>query len=93
MTAGGDALRYRSRIGAGPLQLGRPGNGAANAHRRELVSVVIPAFNAETTIDETLRSVRSQSWRELEIVVVDDGSKTAPPPLRSTMRRRPPASA
>ncbi|MDA9405999.1 glycosyltransferase family 2 protein [Bradyrhizobium sp. CCBAU 45384] len=39
-----------------------------------LISVVIPAFNASATIDETLRSVRSQSHRELEIIVVDDGS-------------------
>ncbi|UQR62306.1 glycosyltransferase [Bradyrhizobium sp. C-145] len=39
-----------------------------------LVSVVIPAYNADATIDETLRSVRSQSHRELEIIVVDDGS-------------------
>lgn len=39
-----------------------------------LVSVVIPAFNAEATIDETLCSVRSQSHERLEIIVVDDGS-------------------
>jgi glycosyltransferase involved in cell wall biosynthesis len=39
-----------------------------------LVSVVIPAFNASPTIDETLRSVRSQSHGQLEIIVVDDGS-------------------
>jgi glycosyltransferase involved in cell wall biosynthesis len=39
-----------------------------------LISVVIPAFNAERTIDETLRSVRGQSWQTLEIIVVDDGS-------------------
>ncbi len=41
----------------------------------ELVCVVIPAYNAEATIDETLRSVRSQSHRNLEIIVVDDGSR------------------
>jgi glycosyltransferase involved in cell wall biosynthesis len=40
----------------------------------ETVSVIIPAYNAAATIDETLMSVRSQSWRELEIIVVDDGS-------------------
>ncbi|MET4453733.1 glycosyltransferase family 2 protein [Bradyrhizobium sp. RT3b] len=39
-----------------------------------LVSVVIPAYNASATINETLRSVRSQSHELLEIVVVDDGS-------------------
>ena len=39
-----------------------------------LVSVVIPAFNAEMTIDDTLNSVRSQTHRYLEIIVVDDGS-------------------
>lgn len=38
------------------------------------VAVVIPAYNAERWIDETLRSVRSQTHRMLEIVVVDDGS-------------------
>lgn len=39
-----------------------------------LVSVVIPAYNAEATIGDTLRSVRSQTYRNLEILVVDDGS-------------------
>ena len=40
----------------------------------QLVSVVIPAYNAAETLDETLRSVRSQSHHALEIIVVDDGS-------------------
>jgi glycosyltransferase involved in cell wall biosynthesis len=40
----------------------------------QLVSVVIPAYNAEATIDDTLRSVRSQTHEHLEIIVVDDGS-------------------
>jgi glycosyltransferase involved in cell wall biosynthesis len=40
----------------------------------DLVSVVIPAYNAAATLDETLQSVRSQTHRALEIIVVDDGS-------------------
>ena len=39
-----------------------------------LVSVVIPAFNAGATLDETLRSLRQQTYPNLEVVVVNDGS-------------------
>ena len=39
-----------------------------------LVSAVVPAFNAASTIDRTLASIRAQTHRELEIIVVDDGS-------------------
>ena len=38
------------------------------------VSVVIPAYNAGQTLDQTLASARGQSHRHLEIIVVDDGS-------------------
>jgi glycosyltransferase involved in cell wall biosynthesis len=40
----------------------------------ELVTVVVPAYNAASTIEETLLSVRAQSHAALEIIVVDDGS-------------------
>ena len=43
----------------------------------ELVSVVVPAYNAAKTLDETLRSVRGQTHTALDIVVVDDGSTDA----------------
>ena len=40
-----------------------------------IVSVVIPLFQAERTIAETLASVLAQSLTEFEVIVVDDGSK------------------
>jgi glycosyltransferase involved in cell wall biosynthesis len=40
----------------------------------DLVSVVIPAYNSEKWIKTTLNSVLAQSYSELEIIVVDDGS-------------------
>ena len=39
-----------------------------------LVSVVIPAFNAARTIQETLQSVTQQSYTHLDVIVIDDGS-------------------
>lgn len=42
--------------------------------RGALVTVVIPAYNASATLDETLQSVRAQTHRNLEILVIDDGS-------------------
>jgi glycosyltransferase involved in cell wall biosynthesis len=39
-----------------------------------LVTVVIPAYNAAATINETLLSVRAQTYQKLEVIVVDDGS-------------------
>lgn len=39
-----------------------------------LISVIIPAFNAELYIKEALESVCSQTYVNLEIIVIDDGS-------------------
>lgn len=40
-----------------------------------VISVVIPAYNAERWIRESLASAQEQTVREIEILVVDDGSK------------------
>lgn len=41
----------------------------------ELVSVIIPAYNAEKYIDETVYSVLNQTYTNLEILIANDGSK------------------
>jgi glycosyltransferase involved in cell wall biosynthesis len=40
-----------------------------------LVSIVIPAYNASRFIEATLETVAAQTWRDFEVIVVDDGSK------------------
>ncbi len=45
-------------------------NGAMNP----LVSILIPAFNSQEWIADTLRSALAQTWERKEIIVVDDGS-------------------
>lgn len=39
-----------------------------------MFSVVVPCFNAKQTIRECLRSILSQTYRDFEVVVIDDGS-------------------
>jgi GT2 family glycosyltransferase len=42
---------------------------------KQLVSILIPAYNAEALIADTIKSALRQTWPEKEIIVVDDGSK------------------
>src|SRR5262245_12357649 len=40
-----------------------------------LVSILIPAYNAQEWIADTLESAVGQTWPNKEIIVVDDGSR------------------
>jgi glycosyltransferase involved in cell wall biosynthesis len=41
---------------------------------KPLVSILVPAYNAQEWIADTLRSAVAQTWQRKEIIVVDDGS-------------------
>ena len=39
-----------------------------------LISVVVPVYNVEKYIDRCLNSIINQTYRKLEIIIVNDGS-------------------
>lgn len=46
-----------------------------------LVSVIVPAYNAENTLQKTIGDILSQSFTDFEVVLVDDGSTDKTPAL------------
>ncbi len=42
--------------------------------KKPLVSIIIPAFNEEKVIERLLKSIKEQSYTNIEIIVIDDGS-------------------
>jgi glycosyltransferase involved in cell wall biosynthesis len=45
------------------------------SRRSPLISVILPVFNAEMTIAVAIESILSQSFRDFELILIDDGSK------------------
>lgn len=49
--------------------------------KKGMVSVIIPVYGVEMYIDQCIDSVVNQSYEDLEIILVDDGSKDRCPAI------------
>jgi glycosyltransferase involved in cell wall biosynthesis len=51
-----------------------------------MISVVVPLFNKEDQVERCIRSILSQTYSDLELIVVDDGSTDSGPLLISSIK-------
>ena len=51
---------------------------------KPLISVIMPAFNAELYVEEAVRSILDQTFRDFEFIIVDDGSTDRTPEILRT---------
>lgn len=40
----------------------------------DLISVIVPVYNAEKFLDRCINSIQSNTYKNLQIILVDDGS-------------------
>ena len=43
------------------------------------ISVIVPVYNAQDYLERCVESIRTQTFRNLEILLIDDGSKDTSP--------------
>ena len=39
-----------------------------------MISIIVPVYNAQAYLDACIRSVLTQSFQDLELLLIDDGS-------------------
>jgi glycosyltransferase involved in cell wall biosynthesis len=51
-----------------------------------MISIIIPAYNEEKVIGDCLKSLKLQSYKDIEIIIVDDGSTDATAKLAGNLQ-------
>ena len=52
------------------------------------VSVIVPVYNAQDYLERCVESIRNQTFRNLEILLVDDGAKDKSPQMCDAYARK-----
>lgn len=57
-----------------------------------LVSIIVPVYNAQSHLSQRLESICGQEYKNLELIVINDGSKDKSLPVCEEFRKRTAAS-
>ena len=55
---------------------------------RDLVSVIVPIYNVEQYLDRCIKTIRNQTYKNLEIILVDDGSSDSCGTMCDTYKKK-----
>lgn len=64
--------------------------GFPEKENEELVSVILTVYNVERWLKKTIESILNQTWRNLEVIAIDDGSKDGSGAILKEAQRRDP---
>jgi len=53
-----------------------------------LVNVIVPSYNHEKYIEETIESIVNQTYKNIELIVIDDGSKDNSPKILAELSNK-----
>ena len=54
----------------------------------DLISVIVPVYNAENTIEKTVDSLQQQEYTSIEIILVNDGSTDSSKEICENLQKR-----
>ncbi|MEO7839364.1 MAG: glycosyltransferase family A protein [Anaerolineales bacterium] len=63
--------------------MGVNGRGSGSEPGSPFFTIIVPVFNAAATLERCLASIQASSFRDWELIVVDDGSQDASPEIAS----------
>ena len=50
-------------------------------YKEDLITVIVPIYNVDAYLDRCIKSIINQTYRNLQIILVDDGSNDKSPKI------------